>query len=61
MSTVNSLSFVFFVHKLTLVDLYTVLGHYAQFGALFRRIEAIYQGEDEILLRIKGSSIDLSQ
>ncbi|KAK7044311.1 polyketide synthase [Favolaschia claudopus] len=44
-----------------ITNLYTVIKSTAEFGPLYRRIEACYEGEDEILFKIRGNAPDLKE
>ncbi|KAK7039784.1 polyketide synthase [Favolaschia claudopus] len=44
-----------------ITNLYTVIKSTAEFGPLYRRIEACYEGEHEILFKIRGNAPDLKE
>jgi hypothetical protein len=44
-----------------LVEFYTTLGYFANYGPIFQRVTACYKGEDEALVQIRGASSDLHE
>ncbi|KAJ7885730.1 polyketide synthase [Mycena olivaceomarginata] len=42
-------------------DLYAVLNSTAEFGPLYRRIEACFEGDHEILFRVRGNAPELTE
>ncbi|KAK6974313.1 polyketide synthase [Favolaschia claudopus] len=44
-----------------ITNLYTIIKSTAEFGPLYQRIEACYEGEHEILFKIRGNAPDLKE